>query len=33
MYLDLIKLAELVLTGKASTQQEIAFYERLQDRD
>ena len=33
MHLDLIKLAELVLTGKASDEQEVAFYERLQDRD
>lgn len=31
--MELIKLAELVLQGKASTEQEIAFYERLQDRD
>lgn len=31
--MELIKLAELVLTGKASTEQEIEFYERLQDRD
>jgi len=31
--MELIKLAELVYTGKATAQQEIEFYYRLQDRD
>ena len=31
--MELIKLAELVLTGKATAQQEISFYDRLQERD
>jgi len=31
--MELIKLAELVLTGKATAQQEMDFYDRLHDRD
>lgn len=31
--MELIKLAELVLTGKATPEQEREFYARLQDRD
>jgi len=31
--MELIKLAELVLTGVATPEQEQDFYDRLQDRD
>lgn len=31
--MDFIKLAELVMTGKATTEQELSFYERLHHKE